>query len=90
MTDTVTPLFGGEVQHSDKQMMLDYVAQRFDEMAAEGTAPVCLVFGFVSEQGTAQCSYMTSNVIKGHNVLHISRAVMAINCDYQVWDHAPD
>lgn len=94
MTDNVAPetvnnvaaLFGGEVQSSDKQMMLDYVAQWFDDMAADDKAPVCLLFSLVSEKGCVKSGYITSDKIDDRNTLYISRAAMAIQGDYHVWD----
>lgn len=85
-TGTVTPLFGGEVQSSDKQMMLDYVAQWFDDMAKEDNAPQCLLFSLVSEKGAVKCGYITTDKIGDRNTLYISRALMALQVDYNVWD----
>lgn len=89
----VTPLFGGEVQSCDKQAMLDYVAKTFDELAAEGKAPVCLVFSLVSELGAMRSGYMTADKIADRNCLYISRAMQGLQGDYDLWDstdRAPD
>lgn len=71
---------------SRKQQFLDHVAKTYDMLAANGHEPVCIVFALVGESGHARSAYMTDDVVKACNVLHISRAVCVLNTDYRIWD----
>jgi hypothetical protein len=86
MADNVSTLRGGPIVQSDKRTMVDAIAQVFDEMAEKSAEPVCMVFALVGKDGEARTGYVTSNLVGQQNVLHISRGVACINCDYHHWD----
>lgn len=84
--DNIHPLReGAPLDSLFKQQVLDYVAQRYDELAADGGEPVCIVFALIAESGTAASHYLTAPHIEDGNTLYISRAVMVTNCDYNDW-----
>lgn len=83
--DNVKPLRDAQIGDALKQQMLDYVALMWDALAADGCRPACIVFALVSESGAGESSFLTDQAIDHHNSLHLSRAVMMINCDYQKW-----
>lgn len=84
--DKVRPLRGElSTNLPNKQQVLDYVAQRWDELAADGEPPVCIVFALVAESGAAASHYLTAPHIDEGNTLYVSRAVMVTNCDYNDW-----
>jgi hypothetical protein len=84
--DKVRPLRGDMPTNlPNKQQALDYVAQRWDELAADGKAPVCIVFALVAESGAAASHYLTASHIEEGNTLYVSRAVMVVNSDYNDW-----
>lgn len=85
MTDNIKPIRDGIAPSAGKQQFLDYVAQRWDDLAADGERPVCIVFALVAESGSAVGSYMTAPHIHDENTLHISRGVMVLNSDYNDW-----
>lgn len=89
MSDTVTPLRSGiTIEQTDKQKMLEYIAQVFDEMQADNKTPVCMVFSLVGELGQCRSGYLTGDSVNECNTLHISRGVMSLNVDYQAWETA--
>ena len=87
MTDNIHPLReGAPLDSSFKQQVLDYVAQRYDELAADGGEPVCIVFGLVNESATSVAHYLADFKIEHINALYLARAVTVITHDYAGWD----
>ena len=83
--DNIKPIREDVTTCARKQQLLDYVAQRWDDLSADGGAPVCIVFALVAESGAAVGSYMTSNDKDIENTLYVSRAIMVLNSDYNKW-----
>lgn len=83
--DNIKPIREDVTTYASKQQFLDYVAQRYDELAADGGEAVCIVFALVAESGTSAGHYLTSAHINEGNMLYVSRAVMVLNADYNDW-----
>lgn len=87
MTDNIRPLReGAQIGNPFKQQVLDYVAQRYDELTADGSEPVCIVFGLVAESATSAAHYLADSRIDSINALYLARAVTVVSHDYADWD----
>ncbi len=68
-----------------KQMFLDLLADTYDQLAESKGPAVALTLSLVTEAGAAKTSYLTLSSIEDRNCLHLSRALCALQADYQRW-----
>lgn len=85
MSDKIAALPGAKVGNQTKQQMLDYLAQRWDELAERGE-PVAMVFALVNVTGGCHTGYLTATEIDDRNSLHVARGVACINMDMHLWE----
>ena len=85
MSDNIKPIREGVTATRGKQQYLDYIAQEWDRLAADGHQPACIVFAVVAESGEAATGYMTAPDIREGNTMHIAKGIMSLNADYNDW-----
>ena len=84
----VVGIRGAPVEATFKQQLLDYIAQTYDELVAEGKCDIKgLVFSMVNEVGGCHTGYFTHTSIEKMNSLYICRAIVCINDDNaNIWN----